>query len=114
LKNSKGKKKVQRGNIIILQNTSLPGMYKVGYTIGDVIEAVSQVNQARTVEALWQVRDFWFCEEPYSKEQEISRRLEELGVAKSDEGFQIDYMTIRKVAFEVLGIADDSEDDSHW
>ncbi len=114
MKNSKGKKKIQKGHIYVLQSTSLPGMYKLCYTIGDVVEAVSQVNQARTVEALWQVRDFWFCEEPYSKEQEISRRLEELRVARSDEGFQIDYTTIRKVAFEVLGIADDSEDDSYW
>jgi hypothetical protein len=111
MRNSKGKKKVSRGYILVLQNTSLPGMYKVVDTISGVVEAV---NKARTVEAPWQVRDFWFCEEPYSKEQEIGRRLEELGVAKSDEGFQIDYMTIRKVAFEVLGIADDSEDDSHW
>jgi hypothetical protein len=114
MKNSKGKKKVSRGYILVFQNTSLPGMYKVVDTISGVVEAFSQVNNARTVESLWQVRDYWFCEEPYSKEQEISRRLEELGVAKSDEGFKVDYMTIRKVAFEVLGIADDSEDDSYW
>ena len=107
MKNSKQKKKVSKGHIFVLQNTSYPGIYKLCYTIGDVVDVVNEVNKARTVEAPWQVRDFWFCEEPYSKEQEISRRLEELGVAKSDEGF-INYMTIRKVAFEVLGIADDS------
>lgn len=106
MKNSKGKKKVSKGHIFVLQNISLPGMYKVVYTIGD--------NIGDVIEALWQVRDFWFCEEPYSKEQEICRRLEELSVVKSDEGFKVEYMTIRKVIFEVLGIADDSEDDSYW
>lgn len=106
MKNSKGKKRFSKGHIFVLQNISYPGIYKLCHTIGD--------NIGDVIEALWQVRDFWFCEEPYSKEQEISRRLEELSVAKSDEGFKVEYMTIRKVIFEVLGIADDSEDDSYW
>jgi hypothetical protein len=114
MKNSKGKKKVSRGYVLVFQNTSLPGIYKVVNTIDFAVKIFNEINNARTVESLWQLRDYWFCEEPYSIELEINRRLEELGVAKSDEGFKVDYMTIRKVAFEVLGIAYDSDDDSDW
>ncbi len=102
------------GYLYVLQNTSFPGMFKVGFTERNVADRLREINDNAGMMTPWQVRDFWFCDKPYLIEQEVHRRLEPFRVESNKEGFQIDYMTIRKVAFEVLGIADDSEDDSYW
>lgn len=103
------------GYIYVLQNTSFPGMYKIGFTERDVAERLREINDNAGMMTPWQVRDFWFCDKPYLAEQEIHRRLDGFRVESNKEGFTADYMTIRKVVFEVLGIADDSEDnDPFW
>lgn len=102
------------GHIYVLQNTSMPGIFKVGFTERSVAERLNEINSATGVITPWQVRDFWFCDEPYNKEQEIHRRLDDWRVESNREGFSVDFMYIRGVVFEVLGIADDSEDDSYW
>jgi len=98
------------GHIYVLQNTSMPGIFKVGFTERSVAERINEINSATGVITPWQVRDFWFCDEPYNKEQEIHRRLDDYRVESNREGFFVNFMYIRKVIFEVLGIEDPEMD----
>lgn len=98
------------GHIYVLQNTSMPGIFKVGFTERSVADRLNEINSATGVITPWQVRDFWFCDEPFKKEQEIHRRLDEWRVESNREGFAVDFMYIRSVVFEVLGIPDPEVD----
>jgi hypothetical protein len=95
------------GHIYILQNTSVPGVYKIGFTERSVADRVNEINSATGVISPWQIRDFWFTQNPYLVEQEIHRRLEEYRVEDNREGFAVNFMVARDVIFEVLGIPND-------
>jgi hypothetical protein len=95
------------GHIYILQNTSVPGVYKIGFTERSVADRVNEINSATGVISPWQIRDFWFTQNPYLVEQEIHRRLEEYRVEDNREGFAVNFMVAHDVIFEVLGIPND-------
>jgi hypothetical protein len=95
------------GHIYVLQNTSVPGVFKIGFTERSVADRVNEINSATGVITPWQIRDFWFTQNPYSIEQEIHRRLEEYRVEDNREGFAVNFMVARDVIFEVLGIPND-------
>ena len=92
------------GHIYVLQNTSIPGIFKIGFTERSVADRLNEINKATGVITPWQVRDFWFCSEPYLKEQEIHELLNDYRVEDNREGFAISYDVARDVIFEVLGI----------
>ena len=73
------------GHIYVLQNTSV-------------------INNATGVITPWQVRDFWFTQEPYLAEQEIHDLLSDYRVEDNREGFAVNFMVARDVIFKVLGI----------
>jgi hypothetical protein len=95
------------GHIYVLQNTSVPGVYKIGFTERSVADRVNEINSATGVISPWQIRDFWFTQNPYLVEQEIHHRLEEYRVEDNREGFAVNFMVARDVIFEVLGIPND-------
>jgi hypothetical protein len=92
------------GHIYILQNTSIPGVFKIGFTERSVADRLNEINKATGVITPWFVRDFWFTQEPYLKEQEIHRLLDEFRVTDNREGFAVSYDMARSTIFEVLGI----------
>jgi hypothetical protein len=92
------------GHIYVLQNTSVPGVFKIGFTERSVADRLNEINSSSGVISPWQVRDFWFTQEPYLVEQEIHRRLDEFRVEDNREGFAVNFMVARDVIFEVLGI----------
>jgi hypothetical protein len=92
------------GHIYILQNISVPGILKIGFTERLVADRLNEINKATGVISPWQVRDFWFTQEPYLAEQEIHERLKDYRVEDNREGFAINFMVARDVIFEVLGI----------
>ena len=95
------------GHIYVLQNTSVPGIFKIGFTERSVADRVNEINSATGVITPWQVRDFWFTQEPYLAEQEIHDKLQEYRVENNREGFAVNFMVARDVIFEVLGIPND-------
>ena len=92
------------GHIYVLQNTSVPGIFKIGFTERSVVDRLNEINKATGVITPWQVRDFWFTSEPYLKEQEIHDLLTDYRVEDNREGFAVSYDVARSVIFEVLGI----------
>ena len=92
------------GHIYVLQNTSVPGIFKIGFTERSVVDRVNEINKATGVITPWQIRDFWFTSEPYLKEQAIHDLLSDYRVKDNREGFAISYDVARSVIFEVLGI----------
>ena len=92
------------GHIYVLQNTSVPGIFKIGFTERSVSDRLNEINSATGVITPWQVRDFWFTQEPYLAEQEIHYKLQEYRVENNREGFAVNFMVARDVIFEVLGI----------
>jgi hypothetical protein len=92
------------GHIYVLQNTSVPGVFKIGFTERSVADRLNEINSSSGVISPWQVRDFWFTQNPYLVEQEIHRRLDEFRVEDNREGFAVNFMVARDVIFEVLGI----------
>lgn len=92
------------GHIYVLQNTSMPGIFKIGFTERSVTERLNEINKATGVITPWQVRDFWFTQEPYLAEQEIHNRLSNYRVEDNREGFAVSFNIARDVIFEVLGI----------
>jgi hypothetical protein len=92
------------GHIYVLQNTSVPGIFKIGFTERSVAERLNEINKSTGVITPWQIRDFWFTQEPYLAEQEIHRRLKDFRVENNREGFAISFDVARNVIFEVLGI----------
>jgi hypothetical protein len=92
------------GHIYVLQNTSMPGIFKIGFTERSVAERVNEINKATGVITPWQVRDFWFTQEPYLAEQEIHHLLSDYRVQDNREGFAVNFTVARDVIFEVLGI----------
>jgi len=92
------------GHIYVLQNTSVPGIFKIGFTERSVADRINEINSATGVISPWQVRDFWFTKNPYAAEQEIHDRLKEYRVEDNREGFAVNFMVARDVIFEVLGI----------
>jgi hypothetical protein len=101
------KSPLSTGHIYILQNTSVPGIFKIGFTERSVAERLNEINKATGVITPWQVRDFWFTQEPYLVEQEIHERLKDYRVENNREGFAVNFMVARDVIFEVLGIPND-------
>ena len=101
------KSPLSTGHIYILQNTSVPGIFKIGFTERSVAERLNEINKATGVITPWQVRDFWFTQEPYLVEQEIHERLKDYRVENNREGFAVNFMVTRDVIFEVLGIPND-------
>ena len=95
------------GHIYVLQNTSVPGIFKIGFTERSVVDRVNEINSSSGVISPWQIRDFWFTQNPYIMEQEIHHRLEEYRVEDNREGFAVNFMVARDVIFEVLGIPND-------
>lgn len=95
------------GHIYILQNTSIPGIFKIGFTERSVADRVNEINSATGVITPWQVRDFWFTQNPYLVEQDVHRRLEEYRVEDNREGFAVNFAVARNVILEVLGISND-------
>ena len=95
------------GHIYILQNTSMPGIFKIGFTERSVTYRLHEINKATGVITPWFVRDFWFTSEPYLKEQEIHRLLDEFRIADNREGFAVSYDVARSTIFEVLGISNE-------
>jgi hypothetical protein len=95
------------GHIYILQNTSIPGIFKIGFTERSVVDRVNEINSATGVITPWQVRDFWFTQNPYLAEQEIHDKLQEFRVEDNREGFAVNFMVARDVIFKVLGIPND-------
>jgi hypothetical protein len=98
------KSPLSTGHIYILQNTSVPGIFKIGFTERSVADRLNEINKATGVITPWQVRDFWFTQEPYLAEQEIHERLKDYRVEDNREGFAVNFMVARDVIFEVLGI----------
>lgn len=92
------------GHIYVLQNTSVPGVFKIGFTERSVADRLNEINSSPGVISPWQVRDFWFTKNPYAAEQEIHRRLNDFRVENNREGFAISFDAARDVIFEVLGI----------
>ena len=92
------------GHIYVLQNTSVPGIFKIGFTERSVADRVNEINSATGVIIPWQVRDFWFTQNPYAAEQEIHDLLQEFRVENNREGFAINFNVARDVIFKVLGI----------
>jgi hypothetical protein len=92
------------GHIYVLQNTSVPGIFKIGFTERSVADRLNEINSATGVITPWQVRDFWFTQNPYVMEQEIHRRLNDFRVEDNREGFAVSFDVARDVIFEVLGI----------
>ena len=92
------------GHVYILQNTSMPGIFKIGFTERSVVDRLNEINKATGVITPWQVRDFWFTQEPYLAEQEIHHLLDNFKVEKNREGFAVSYDYARDVILEVLGI----------
>jgi hypothetical protein len=92
------------GHIYVLQNISVPGILKIGFTERSVADRLNEINKATGVISPWQVRDFWFTQEPYLAEQEIHERLKDYRVEDNREGFAINFMVARDVIFEVLDI----------
>jgi hypothetical protein len=92
------------GHIYVLQNTSMPGIFKIGFTERSVVERLNEINKATGVITPWQVRDFWFTQEPYLAEQEIHHKLSDYRVQDNREGFAVNFSVARDVIFEVLGI----------
>ena len=90
--------------IYILVNPSIPGICKIGFTTTTVYDRVKQINSATGVITPWQVRDFWFTQEPYLAEQEIHDLLSDYRVEDNREGFAVNFMVARDVIFEILGI----------
>jgi hypothetical protein len=95
------------GHIYVLQNTSVPGIFKIGFTERSVVDRVNEINKATGVITPWQIRDFWFTQEPYLAEQEIHRQLSDYRVQDNREGFAVKFSVARDVIFEVLGIPND-------
>jgi hypothetical protein len=93
------------GHIYILQNTSFPGIFKIGFTERLISERLHDINRSSGMITPWQVRDFFYCLTPYLKEQEIFEQLKEYRI-ENTEGFIAPYDTVRSVIFEVLGISD--------
>jgi hypothetical protein len=48
------------GHIYVLQNTSVPGIFKIGFTERSVADRLNEINKATGVITPWQIRDFWF------------------------------------------------------
>ena len=92
------------GHIYVLQNTSMPGIFKIGFTERSVAERLNEINKATGVITPWQIRDFWFTQEPYLAEQEIHDKLSDYRVQDNREGFAVNFTVARDVIFEVLGI----------
>jgi hypothetical protein len=92
------------GHIYVLQNISVPGIFKIGFTERSVADRVNEINSSSGVISPWQIRDFWFTQNPYAMEQEIHRRLNDFRVEDNREGFAVNFMVARDVIFEVLGI----------
>jgi hypothetical protein len=92
------------GHIYVLQNTSVPGVFKIGFTERSVADRLNEINSSSGVISPWQVRDFWFTQNPYVMEQEIHRRLDDFRVEDNREGFAVSFDVARDVIFEVLGI----------
>jgi hypothetical protein len=95
------------GHIYILQNTSVPGIFKIGFTERSVVDRLNEINKATGVITPWQVRDFWFTQEPYLAEQEIHDLLSDYRVQDNREGFAVNFTVARDVIFEVLGISNE-------
>jgi hypothetical protein len=95
------------GHIYVLQNTSVPGIFKIGFTERSVIDRLNEINKATGVITPWQVRDFWFTQEPYLAEQEIHDLLSDYRVEDNREGFAVNFTVARDVIFEVLGISNE-------
>lgn len=93
------------GHIYVLQNTSFPGVFKIGFTERLLNERVNEINSSSGMITPWQVRDFFYCLTPYLKEQEIFEQLKEYRI-ENTEGFAAPYDTVRSVIFKVLGIND--------
>ena len=92
------------GHIYVLQNTSVPGIFKIGFTERSVADRLNEINSATGVITPWQVRDFWFTQEPYLAEQEIHDLLSDYRVEDNREGFAVNFIVARDVIFKVLGI----------
>ena len=95
------------GYIYVLQNTSVPGIFKIGFTERSVVDRLNEINKATGVITPWQVRDFWFTQEPYLAEQEIHDLLSDYRVEDNREGFAVNFTVARDVIFKVLGIPND-------
>ena len=95
------------GHIYILQNTSVPGIFKIGFTERSVVDRLNEINKATGVITPWQVRDFWFTQEPYLAEQEIHDLLSDYRVQNNREGFAVNFTVARDVIFKVLGISNE-------
>ena len=95
------------GYIYVLQNTSVPGIFKIGFTERSVVDRLNEINKATGVITPWQVRDFWFTQEPYLAEQEIHDLLSDYRVEDNREGFAVNFTVARDVIFEVLGISNE-------
>ena len=93
------------GHIYVLQNTSFPGILKIGFTERLISERLHDINRSAGMITPWQIRDFFYCLTPYLKEQEIFEQLKEYRI-ENTEGFIAPYDTVRSVIFEVLGISD--------
>jgi len=95
------------GHIYVLQNTSVPGIFKIGFTERSVIDRVNEINSSSGVISPWQIRDFWFTQNPYLAEQEIHHKLSDYRVQDNREGFAVNFMVARDVIFKVLGISNE-------
>jgi hypothetical protein len=95
------------GHIYVLQNTSVPGIFKIGFTERSVTDRLNEINKATGVITPWQVRDFWFTQEPYLAEQEIHDLLSDYRVQDNREGFAVNFMVARDVIFKVLDISNE-------
>jgi hypothetical protein len=96
------------GHIYVLQNTSVPGIFKIGFTERSVTDRLNEINKATGVITPWQVRDFWFTQEPYLAEQEIHDLLSDYRVQDNREGFAVNFMVARDVIFKVLDISNEN------
>jgi len=97
------------GHIYVLQNTSFPGIFKIGFTERLLNDRIDEINRSSGMLTPWQIRDFFYCLAPYLKEQEIFEQLKDYRI-ENTEGFMTSYDTVRSVIFEVLDISDEDID----
>ena len=77
--------------IYILENEYIPGIVKIGFTRGDILERVEEINSATGVVSPWHPVFGFKCKRAYQIEQEIHITLQNLGIRINPEreGFMI-------------------------
>lgn len=77
------------GYIYILENKSIPGILKIGYTDRTPQERVKEINGATGVITNWYVANSFACKSPKVIETLIHTKLNKYRISPKKEGFNI-------------------------